>query len=128
VASRMALGLAMLILIAGAGALYADVPLKSTMRAWKADAGTLEQMAVVPATLDRGQAARLLQGFVADSQSVAARVRGSNAEATDIKARFAAFAADAQRAVAAIRAGDDMKPRLSKLRADCRSCHDAYAN
>ncbi len=127
-APRMALGLAILILIAGAGALYADVPLKATMRAWKADAGTLEQMAVAPATLDKDEAARLLQGFGADSQSLAARVRGSSAEATDIKARFAAFAADAQRAAAAIRAGDDLKPRLSKLRADCRSCHDAYAN
>jgi cytochrome c556 len=98
------------------------------MRTWKADAGTLEKMTVGAVALDRAEATRLLQGFIADSQALAARARGSSAEAADIKARFEAFATDAQLAIEAIRADDKVKSRYLQLRADCRSCHDVYAN
>jgi cytochrome c556 len=59
---------------------------------------------------------------------MAAQTEGPSAEASDIKSRFEEFAADAQLTIAAIRADDKVSVRYSQLRADCSSCHDAYAD
>jgi len=120
--------LALLLLIAGAGAVWAAIPLRATMLAWRADARTLEQMLAGSPPLDKSKATQLLQGFVADSQSLAARAKGSSSAALDIKTRFEAFAADAQLAIEAVRADDKPGRRYARLRADCQSCHDVYAN
>ena len=90
--------------------------------------GALEGMAAGAAPLDSAEALRLLQEFATDSQATAGRSIVTGADAADIHARFEAFSADARRAGEAIPAGDPLQPHLLRLRADCRSCHDLYAN
>jgi cytochrome c556 len=128
VAPRIATLLALPLLIAGAGALYATTPLQATMRTWNAGAMTIDQMAAGPHALDKAEATRLLKTFVADARAIASRTKGSSANDMDLKSRFEGFAADAQLTIAAIRADDEAKVRYSQLRADCRSCHDVYAD
>jgi len=128
VAPRIATLLALPFLIAGAGALRATTPLQATMRTWNSDAMTIGQMVGGARALDKAEATQLLQGFIVDSQAMAAQAEGPSAEASDIKSRFEEFAADAQLTIAAIRADDKVSVRYSQLRADCSSCHDAYAD
>ena len=110
------------------GSAWANLSLKSTMRSWKAEAATMDRMLIGSATLDAAEAARILQGFAADSQTLAARMTGTSAQARDVKARFEKFSGDVQSAIEAVASRDRMKARYSQLRADCRSCHDVYAN
>jgi cytochrome c556 len=128
VAPRIATLLALPFVIAGAGALRATTPLQATMRTWNSDAMTIGQMVGGARALDKAEATQLLQGFIVDSQTMAAQAEGPSAEASDIKSRFEEFAADAQLTIAAIRADDKVSVRYSQLRADCSSCHDAYAD
>jgi cytochrome c556 len=127
-APRIAALLALPLLIAGAGALCATTPLQATMRTWNGDATTIDQMVIGARALDKAEATRLLQGFVADSQAAASQAKGTSAEDIDLKSRFEGFAADAKLTIEAIRAGSDVKSRYAQLRADCRSCHDLYAD
>ena len=111
-----------------AGLASGSTSLKSTMRGWKGDAAAIERMLVGGGAFDSAEAERILRGFAADSQSIVARISGSNTEARDVKARFGRFFQDAQSAVEAAPSRDKLKTAYSALRADCRSCHDVYNN
>ena len=117
------------VLLAGAAsAAWASSPLKSTMRTWKANAATIDRMMNGASPFDQAEAGRIIQGFATDSRALAARVGGASAQAHDIKARFESFSLTAQAATGDASSRDKIKVQYSKLRADCRSCHDAYAN
>jgi cytochrome c556 len=116
------------IVVATVGSAWANLSLKSTMRSWKADAASMDRMLTASSAFDEARAARILQGFAADSRSLLARVTGTNAQARDVKARFEQFSADAQSASEAVASREKTRARYAQLRADCRSCHDVYAN
>jgi len=79
-----------------------------------------------------------MEGRYSDSRadarrSCAARSGGiestsANAQAQDIKSRFASFEAMAKSALDAVSAEDQLRKRFAQMRGQCRSCHDAYAN
>lgn len=117
-----------LIVAATAGSAWANSSLKSTMRSWKTDAATMDRMLIGSGAFDDAEAARILQSFAADAQSIAAGANGTSAQARDVKARFEKFSGDVQSAVEGVASREKMKARYSQLRADCRSCHDVYAN
>jgi cytochrome c556 len=122
---RTATLLALPIILLQAGPICAGAPLKSAMRTWKADAATLDRMSTSGA-IDGSEAARLLADLSAGSQALASNVRGTSAEARDLKARFVRFAADAQSTSDAVRTNDKANIRYGQLRAQCRSCHRLY--
>jgi cytochrome c556 len=117
-----------LVVAATAGSASANSSLKPTMRSWKADAATMDRMLTGSSAFDVADATRILQSFAADSQSIAARVNGTSAQARDVKARFEKFSGDVQSAIEGVASREKMKARYSQLRADCRSCHGVYAN
>ena len=117
-----------LIFAATAGSAWASLSLKSTMRSWKADAATIDRMLIGSGAVDAAEASRILQGLSDDAQSIANRVTGTSAQARDVKVRFEKFAGDARSALAGAASRDKLKATYAQLRADCRSCHDVYAN
>ena len=88
----------------------------------------MDRMLIGSGSFDATEAARILRGLAADSQTLAARMTGTSAQARDVRARFEKFSRDVQSAIEAVASRDGMKTRYSQLRADCRSCHDVYAN
>ena len=117
-----------LIFAATAGSAWASLSLKSTMRSWKSDAATMDRILTGSGTFDAAEAARILQGLAVDAQSLAARVNATSGQARDVKIRFEKFSSDAHLAIEGSASRDRMKAGFSQLRADCRSCHDVYAN
>ena len=114
-------------LVAAAGSAGAASRLKPIMKGWKADSLRVEA-SLSAGPYDQAEAERVLQGFATEAGDIGAAVHGSSAQAQDVKARFAKFAADAQAALASAPARDTLRPRFAQLRAQCRSCHDVYAN
>ena len=102
--------------------------LKAIMHEWKADTATAEQMLAGRAPLDQAELSRILEAFVSNSRDLQARATSANAQAQDIKSRFASFEAMAKSALDAVSAEDQLRKRFAQMRGQCRSCHDAYAN
>jgi cytochrome c556 len=95
------------------------------MHDWKADVADAEGL--IGGGYDAAKMTGVLNAFVAGSDELQARA-GGGAQGADIKARFVKFSADAQSALDAVGSKDRVGARLRVLRADCRSCHDVYAN
>jgi cytochrome c556 len=66
--------------------------------------------------------------LVTDSQDIAAGITGKSAQALEIKSRFSQFEADAAATLQSVGAKDRVKNPFMRMRGDCRSCHDAFAN
>jgi cytochrome c556 len=106
----------------------AATQLKPLMRGWKADVARAQPMLTGAAPYDEAELRRILAALVADSQDVQARITGTSAQALEIKSRFSQFEADAAATLQALGAEDRVKSRFMRMRGDCRSCHDAFAN
>ncbi len=127
-ANRISSVAVLLCVVATAGSAWASVSLRSTMRSWKADAATLDRLSTGSGPFDDAQAARVPQSLADDARSIAAGVTGAGAQARDVKVRFEKFAGDAHSAIDGSASREKLKASASQLRADCRSCHDVYAN
>ena len=102
--------------------------LKSAMRAWKPAALVVSQMASGAASFDEQKARSAIEMFVADSQALRDRLSATSAAARDLKLRFTIFNADSASALASIGSRDKFSLIWTKVRAECQSCHDQYAN
>jgi cytochrome c556 len=102
--------------------------LKPLMRGWKAEVARAEPMLTGAAPYDEAELRRILASLVADSRGIEAGITGKSAQALDIKSRFSQFEADAADALQSLGGRDRAKNRFMRMRGDCRSCHDAFAN
>ncbi|MGD0639288.1 MAG: cytochrome c [Roseiarcus sp.] len=102
--------------------------LKPLMRGWKADVARAEPMLTGAAPYDEAELRRILAVLVTDSQDIAAGITGKSAQALEIKSRFSQFEADAAATLQSVGAKDRVKNPFMRMRGDCRSCHDAFAN
>ena len=80
------------------------------------------------APYDEAELRRILGSLIADSQGVEAGMTGGSAQALDIKSRFSQFEADAAETLQSLGAKDRAKAHFIRMRSDCRSCHDVFAN
>ncbi len=118
-----------LILAVGAAtAALAATSLKATMKTWKADGKTAASMVSGRTTFDAAELSRILETYINDSKGFEARIKGTTAEAKDLKARFVKFEADAASALAVIGEPAQVEGRLSTVLSNCKSCHDVHAN
>ncbi len=97
---------------------------KATMKAWKADAVSAESM-LADGRVDETEWRRILSTYANEASDYAARLGVTTSARRDMSARFSHFSADAEGLASAGLAG---KARFWNLRAECKSCHDAYAN
>jgi cytochrome c556 len=115
-------------LCAATTAAVAAPRLKPLMRGWKADVARAEPMLTGAAPYDEAELRRILGSLIADSQGVEAGMTGGSAQALDIKSRFSQFEADAAETLQSLGAKDRAKAHFIRMRSDCRSCHDVFAN
>ena len=80
------------------------------------------------APYDEAELRRILGVFVADARDVEAGMTGKSAQALDIKSRFSQFEADAAATLQSLGAKDRARSQFMRMRGDCRSCHDIFAN
>ncbi|MDR3374061.1 MAG: hypothetical protein P4L98_10065 [Ancalomicrobiaceae bacterium] len=111
-----------------ATAAFAASGLKTTMKSWKLDGTAAADMVAGRAAFNEAELRRILQTFVKDSQGFEARIKPSNAEATDLKTRFAKFEADSTAALAVAGQASQAKGRIATVLNNCKSCHDVHAN
>lgn len=102
--------------------------LKPLMHGWKTDVARAEPMLSGAAPYDEAELRRILAALVTDSQDIEAGITGRSARALDIKSRFSQFEADAAATLQSVGAKDRVKNCFMRMRGDCRSCHDAFAN
>jgi len=112
---------AILVLVGGA---EAASRFKSTMKSWKAEGVSAEQM-LAGGKLDDAEWRRIFSGYASDSRELEAALGASTAERRDMSARFQTFAEAADTLSAA---GPDARSRYARLRGACKACHDLYAN
>ncbi len=110
-----------LVLVGGA---EAASRLKATMKSWKAEGVSAEQM-LAGGKLDDAEWRRIFSGYASDSRDLAAALGTATAERRDMSERFQKFS---EAADALASAGPDARPRYAKLRGACKACHDLYAN
>ena len=102
--------------------------LKPIMDDWKAKAASAEPMLTGAAPYDEAELRRILAALVRDSQDIEAGITSKSAQALDIKSRFSQFEADAAATLQSLGAKDHGESLFLRMRGDCRSCHDAFAN
>jgi cytochrome c556 len=95
---------------------------------WKAKAASAEPMLTGVAPYDEAALRRILAALVRDSQDIEAGITSKSAQALDIKSRFSQFEADAAATLQSLGAKDHGESLFLRMRGDCRSCHDAFAN
>ncbi len=75
---------------------------------------------------DAGAIRQALQGYAADGNRISVQFTGQSNSARDLRQRFAAFSADAQKALADLGRSSALKADISQISSDCQSCHDTY--
>ena len=121
------------VLLAASLAVAATAPvaaprLKPIMHDWKAKVASAEPMLTGAAPYDEAELRRILAALVSDSRDIEAGITGKSAQALDIKSRFSQFEADAAATLQSLGAKDRAKSQFLRMRGECRSCHDAFAN
>ncbi len=120
---------AILALLASSGLAWGSGPsLKNIMKAWKADAHFTTQMLNGDIPYEEAAARKALEAFVADSQTIDARLSGATARSKDVKLRFEKFGADSATALNLLGSRDKFKISYARVLNECKSCHDQYAN
>ena len=123
---------AVLLLAAAAFAAVASAAaaprLKPIMHDWKAKVASAEPMLTGAAPYDEAELRSVLASLVSDSQGIEAGITSKSAQALDIKSRFSQFEADADATLQSLGAKDRAKSQFLRMRGECRSCHDAFAN
>jgi hypothetical protein len=114
----------LLVSIALVGGADAASRFKATMKSWKVEAASAEQL-LGGGKLDDAEWRRIFSGYASDSRDLAAALGTTTAERRDMSERFQKFAEAADTLAAA---GPDARPRLARLRGACKACHDLYAN
>jgi cytochrome c556 len=102
--------------------------LKPIMHDWKAKVASVEPMVMGGAPYDEAEVRRTLAALIGDTRDIEAGITGKSAQAAEIKSRFSQFEADASATLQALNAQDHAKTHFQRMRGDCRSCHDAFAN
>lgn len=117
---------AMIVLIAAEA--FAASAFKSTMKGWREHQKATAEMISGKAPLNDAAIRAMLTDYIAGSEKLESGLTGQNAEATDMRRRFAAFRAEATAAQAAIGDAAAVKSHVTKVFNDCKSCHDLYNN
>jgi len=99
--------------------------LSGTMHQWREDARAMNK-ALSTTAPDTGAIRQALQGYAADGKRISVQFTGQSRSARDLRQRFAAFSADAQKALADLGRPPALKADFSKISSDCQSCHDIY--
>lgn len=99
--------------------------LSGTMHQWRRAARAMDN-ALSTTAPDTGKIRQALQGYAADGNRISVQFTGQGSSARDLKQRFAAFSADAQKALADLGRPPALKADISKIGSDCQSCHDTY--
>ena len=118
------------------GAMIATMPvvvtaatnLRGMMRAWRADARIAHDMMIGRTTFDANTIGQALRAYADDAQRLEPQLNERTADARDFKQRFVAFRADAQTALADLGERPRLAADLSRMFADCQSCHDKFKN
>jgi len=117
-------------LLASVAALPATVSaasgLRGIMKTWRSHQRTTEAMLTGRTGFDPAAIRQMLQRYADEAGQIATASTGQSAEARDIRARFAAFQADARAAQAASDTPQRLKPSFRQVMSDCQSCHDLY--
>ncbi len=121
------LGLAAL-LAAAPIAVTAGPGLRGIMHAWRDDARAMHEMLTGGTRFDAAAIRAALQGYVTDAATIESQLGAGTASARDFKHRFVAFEADAQAALGNLGQRPALTASVTRLLADCRSCHDVYNN
>jgi cytochrome c556 len=98
------------------------------MRVWKAEVARAEPMLTGAAPYDEAELRRILGSLIADAQGVEAGMTSGSAQALEIKSRFSQFEADAAATLQSLGAKDRAKNHFARMRGDCWSCHDVFAD
>jgi len=111
-------------MLALAGGAEAASRLKATMKSWKAEGLSAEQM-LAGGKLDDAEWRRIFSTYASESQELSATLGTATAERRDMSARFQQFSAAAD---ALASGGPESRARFARLRGACKACHDLYAN
>ncbi len=98
--------------------------LKSTMRRWKVDLNSAENM-LQRSKIDAAEWRRIFAGLSSDARDLSVQLGASTTERRDMAARFVRLSAAADKLPAP---GPADAAELAAMRQQCRSCHDLYAN
>lgn len=113
----------------GAAASAAAGPrLRPIMNDWKAQANRAQSMLSGAVPYDQAELRQILTTMVGDARDVEAAIKGSSAQALNVKDRFSQFEADAAATLQSAAARDGARARFQRVVSDCRSCHDALRN
>ena len=96
------------------------------MHAWRNEARTMHDALSGRSAFNAAGISAALQSYVADAGSMQARIDPRSARARDIRARFAAFQADAQTALRDVQQRPALAADVSRLMNDCQSCPHRY--
>ena len=102
--------------------------LRPIMNDWKVQANRAQSILSGAVSYDQAELRQILTTMVGDARDVEAAIKGSSAQARDVKDRFSQFEADAAATLQSAGARDGAKARFQRVVNDCRSCHDALKN
>lgn len=107
-------------------AVTAASSLRSIMHDWRADARITQDMLLGRRAFDQEMVARVLQTYAEDTRRIEGQLNPRTSDARDFKERLVAFRSDLQAALGDLGQRPRLQADISKVFADCQSCHDKF--
>ena len=109
-------------------AVFAAIPLRGIMHAWRADTRNAHDMLTGRAAFDPRMMRKVLDDYAGRSSRVMAAITMSDAEARAFRAGFVRLQSDALAASGDLDQRSKLRADFARIADDCSACHDRFRN